>query len=68
MATATISFSKWKSVATKRGGYYTRVTIKPFYSIEQHRLYGTYVSDVTGDLYQVAGTCLQTWLALSISS
>ena len=68
MATATVSFSKRKGVATKRGWYYTRVAIKTFYSIEQHRLYGTYVSDVTGDLYQVAGTCFQTWMALSTSS
>ena len=59
MAAATIS--KRKGVATKQGWLLCRVP-------EQRRLYGTYVSDIIGNLYQIARTCLQTLMTLPAPS
>ena len=52
--------SMQKGMATKQEQllYEKWPLIKPLQSTEECHLYGTYVSDVIGDLYQIARTCL----------
>ena len=50
---------KQKGEATKRGRPLNLCRVP-----EQWRPYGTYISDVTGNLYQTATTCSQTLTAL----
>ena len=66
IAAATITFSKRKCVAaTKQVKLLYEAAIKPLWGIKQQRLlYGTYVSDVTGNLHHIAITCSQTLMAL----